>query len=76
VSPTPHEHVAPAIHEVLEGSTAYVEPTEEITVEQIQAAIADLAADWRIDVEHQDEGARVAITSASRRPDSLVDQPE
>jgi hypothetical protein len=73
---TPHELAAPAIHEALAGSAASVEPKEGITVEQIQAAIEDLAADWRIDVEYRDEATRVVITSASRRPDSLVDQPE
>jgi hypothetical protein len=74
---TSHEYAAPAIHEVMDGRMpVFLEETEEFSVEQIAAAIDDLAADWRIDVDYEVQGYRVVLLTAGRRPDTLYDQRE
>jgi hypothetical protein len=74
---TPHEYAAPAIHQVMDGRMpVFLEETDEISVEQIAQAIQDLADDWRIDVDFEVQGYRVALLTAGRRPDTLYDQEE
>jgi hypothetical protein len=71
---TPHEYVAPAIHEVMEGrGPVFLEETEEIHAQAMAQAIEELAEDWRIDVDYEVQGYRVALLAAGRRPDTLYD---
>ncbi len=71
---TPHEYVAPAIHEVMEGrGPIFLEETEEIAAEEMARAIDELAEDWRIDVDYEVQAYRVALLTAGRRPDSRYD---
>jgi hypothetical protein len=74
---TPHELAAPAIHEVMDGGMpVFLEETDEISVDAIATAIDQLAEDWRIDVDYEVQGYRVALLHAGRRPDTLYDQEE
>ena len=74
---TPHEYVAPAIHEVMEGGgPIFLEETEEIAAEEMARAIDELAADWRIDVDYEVQSYRVALLTAGRRPDTRYDEYE
>jgi hypothetical protein len=74
---TAHEYVAPAIHEVIEGrGPIFLEETAEIPAEEMARAIDELAEDWRIDVDYEVQGYRVALLTAGRRPDSRYDEYE
>ena len=74
---TPHEYVAPAIHEVMEGrGPIFLEETNEIPAETMARAIDELAEDWRIDVDYEVQSYRVALLTAGRRPDSRYDEYE
>jgi hypothetical protein len=74
---TPHEYVAPAIHEVMEGrGPIFLEETNEIPAETMARAIDELAEDWRIDVDYEVQTYRVALLTAGRRPDSRYDEYE
>jgi hypothetical protein len=71
---TPHQFVAPAIHQVMDGgSPVFLEETSTISVDDMVGALNELAEDWRIDVDFEVQGDRVAILMAGRRPDSLYD---
>jgi hypothetical protein len=74
---TPHEYVAPAIHELMEGrGPIFLEETNEIPAEAMARAIDELAGDWRIDVDYEVQSYRVALLTAGRRPDSRYDEYE
>jgi hypothetical protein len=74
---TAHEYVAPAIHELMEGrGPVFLEETSEIPAETMARAIDELAEDWRIDVDYEVQGYRVALLTAGRRPDSRYDEYE
>ena len=74
---TAHEYVAPAIHQVMEGrGPIFLEETEEIQAEAMAKAIDDLAEDWKIDIDYEVQGYRVALLAAGRRPDTRYDEYE
>ena len=71
---TPHEYVAPAIHELIAGrGPIFLEEAEGIPADTMARAIDDLAEDWRIDVDYEVQGYRVALLTAGRRPDTRYD---